>query len=214
MIFAMSELFTLQNKTVRLEPISAAHIPALLEIARSAPETTYALTSVPPTLEGMTAYVRGALEALEQGSAVPFATVSGVTGEVVGSTRFGNIEHWAWGAGNPLRKTNGSPDAAEIGWTWLAPSAQRTGINTSAKYLMLRHAFETWQVRRMTLKTDARNAQSRNAILRIGAQFDGILRAHVPAADGGIRDSAMFSILASEWEAVKARLEGMIESRG
>ena len=162
----------------------------------------------------MTAYVKSALEAREQGSAVPFATVSGVTGEVVGSTRFGNIERWAWSAENPFKKTDGSPDAAEIGWTWLATSAQRTGINTAAKYLMLEHAFETWHVRRMTLKTDARNAQSRNAILRIGAQFDGILRAHVPASDGGIRDSAMFSILASEWESVKARLEGMIGSRG
>ena len=214
MIFAMPEIFILQNAVVRLEPLSESHIPALLRIAESAPETTYALTSVPPTLKGMTAYVRAALEAREQGSAVPFATVSSATGEVVGSTRFGNIERWAWAEGNPLRKPDGSPDAAEIGWTWLALSAQRTGINTSTKYLMLRHAFETWRVRRMTLKTDARNAQSRNAILRIGAQFDGILRAHVPASDGGIRDSAMFSILQSEWSDVKARLEAMIGFRG
>jgi N-acetyltransferase len=112
-----------------------------------------------------------------------------------------------------LAKTDGTPDAAEIGWTWLAPEAQRTAVNTSAKLLMLEYAFEVWHVRRVTLKTDARNERSRNAISRIGAHFEGILRAHVPAADGGIRDSAMFSILDSEWADVKARLEVRLKGR-
>jgi RimJ/RimL family protein N-acetyltransferase len=115
---------------------------------------------------------------------------------VVGSTRFGNIERWS----------SDAIDAVEIGWTWLAASAQRTAVNTEAKILMLDHAFGVWRVKRVTLKTDARNARSRAAIARIGGKLDGILRAHMPAADGGVRDSAVFSILAAEWPAHRARL--------
>ncbi len=208
----MLEPISLENQFVRLEPLLETHIPQLLQIAQNASEV-YRLTSAPASLEGMTAYVRTALEAHGQGKALPFATVSKASGAVVGSTRLANLEYWAWAAGNPHAKTDGTPDAAEIGWTWLAPEAQRTGINTSAKLLMLGHAFETWNVRRVTLKTDARNDRSRNAILRIGAQFEGILRAHVPASDGGVRDSAMYSILRSEWSDVKARLEGLLSPR-
>ena len=91
----------------------------------------------------------------------------------------------------------------EIGWTWLRRSAQRSGANTEAKRLMLAHAFETWQVRRVTLKTDARNARSRAAIARLGATLDGLLRGHIPASDGGPRTSAVFSILDAEWPAVR-----------
>jgi RimJ/RimL family protein N-acetyltransferase len=94
----------------------------------------------------------------------------------------------------------------EIGGTWLAPSAQRTAINTEAKLLMLTHAFETWRVHRVSLKTDARNARSRAAILRLGARFDGVVRATRVAADHAIRDDAMYSILDAEWPAVKAAL--------
>jgi RimJ/RimL family protein N-acetyltransferase len=212
------EPVTLENAHVRLEPLSERHIPQLLEIAGRAPEV-YTLTTVPPTLEGMTGYVNTALEWMAQGKALPFATCApdgaALAGTVLGSTRLANLEYWAWPAGHPLVRTDGTPDAAEIGWTWLAPQAQRTRVNTAAKLLMLTHAFETWRVQRVTLKTDARNERSRNAILRLGAQFEGILRAHVPAADGmtgravrdGIRDSAMYSIVATEWEAVKAGLE-------
>jgi N-acetyltransferase len=205
----MLEPVTLENRFVRLEPLTSSHVPRLLEIAQRAPDA-YTLTSVPPTLEGMTKYVNAALEARAHGNALPFATVDLSSGRVVGSTRLANLERWAWAPGNPNAKTDGSPDAAEIGWTWLAPEAQRTPVNTAAKLLVLEYAFSTWRVRRVTLKTDARNERSRNAILRIGAQFEGILRAHVPAADGGIRDSAMFSILESEWAEVKARLEGKL----
>ena len=206
----MLQPVTLQNQFVRLEPLCHAHIPALLGIAQSNPRDVYALTTVPDTLAGMTAYVDAALEMVAQGRAAPFATINASSGSVVGSSRLANPEFWAWAAGHPLAKTDSTPDAAEIGWTWLAPVAQRSPINTAAKLLMLSHAFETWRVRRVTLKTDARNERSRNAILRIGASFEGVLRCHVPASDGGVRDSAMYSILEMEWLGVKARLEGML----
>jgi N-acetyltransferase len=208
----MLEPVTLEHRFVRLEPLSLAHVPRLLEIAQGAGEA-YALTSVPHSLEGMTTYVQTALEARAQGRALPFATVDRASGRIVGSSRLASLEFWAWTPGHALAKTDGTPDAAEIGWTWLAPEAQRTAVNTSAKLLMLEYAFEVWHVRRVTLKTDARNERSRNAISRIGAHFEGILRAHVPAADGGIRDSAMFSILDSEWADVKARLEVRLKGR-
>jgi N-acetyltransferase len=208
----MIEPVTLENTFVRLEPLSEAHISPLLEIAQRAPEA-YTLTSVPPTLEGMTAYVNTAMGARASGRALPFATVDQRSGRVVGSTRLGNLEFWAWMPGHPNAKTDGTPDAAEIGWTWLAPEAQRTPVNTAAKLLMLEFAFETWCVRRVTLKTDARNERSRNAIERIGASFEGILRSHLPAADGGVRDSAMFSLLQTEWSGAKARLEAMLRPR-
>lgn len=196
----------LENQFVRLEPLNESHIPALLEIAQSTPADNYALTSVPRTLETMTAYVQTALQARETKKAMPFAVVA--NGKVVGSTRFGNLEYWAW------NKQKGDPDAAEIGWTWLAPSVQRSKVNTAAKLLMLEFAFETWQVQRVTLKTDARNERSRNAILRIGASFEGVLRAHMPSSDGGIRNTAMYSILASEWTEVKTRLKNyLLETR-
>src|SRR4029079_11849394 len=100
--------------------------------------------------------------------------------EVVGSTRFCNIERWDWRAGNPLRR---DIDAVEIGWTWLTPAAQRSAVNTEAKLLMLTHAFEVWRVHRVTLKTDERNARSRAAIARIGAPFEGVPRVHPAAHD-------------------------------
>jgi N-acetyltransferase len=195
-----------ENQFVKLEPLTENHIPALLEVAQSTPPEIYALTSVPRTIEGMTSYVQAALQARDAKNAMPFATTA--NGIVVGSTRFGNIEYWNWD------KKTGNPDAAEIGWTWLAPSVQRTKVNTVAKLLMLEFAFETWQVQRVTLKTDARNERSRNAILRIGASFEGILRAHMPSSDGGIRNTAMYSILKSEWTDVKTRLENfLLETR-
>lgn len=196
----------LENQFVKLEPLSENHIPALLEIAQSTPSDIYVLTNVPRTLEGMTAYVQTALQSRDSNKAMPFATTA--NGNVVGSTRFGNIEYWDWD------KQKGNPDAAEIGWTWLALSVQRTKVNTAAKLLMLEFAFETWQVQRVTLKTDARNERSRNAILRIGASFEGILRAHMPSSDGGIRNTAMYSILASEWADVKNKLQHcLLETR-
>jgi RimJ/RimL family protein N-acetyltransferase len=129
----------------------------------------------------------------------------------VGSTRFGNIESWPWPPGNPNQRGDDRPDAVEIGWTWLAAAAQRTAVNTEAKLLMLTHAFEEWRVHRVSLMTDSRNERSRNAILRLGARFDGVLRGQRPATDGGIRDTAAFSILESEWPMIRRRLQSRLD---
>jgi N-acetyltransferase len=202
-------MLTLENTIVKLEPLNQTHIPALLAIAQSAPEA-FRLTTAPTNLADMTTYVESAAKAREQRKALPFATLNAKTGMVLGSTRFGNLEYWTWEEAHPYKRTNGTPDAAEIGWTWLTPTAQRTAINTNAKLLMLEYAFETWEVRRVTLKTNAKNHQSRNAILRIGASFEGILRSHMPGINGAaIRDTAMYSILESEWAAVKPQLQAM-----
>lgn len=194
---------TLEGQIVRLEPLTMEHLPVLLELAGL---EEYFPTTVPKAEEGMHGYIALALDEQKQGRALPFATVDKRGGKVAGSTRFANFEYWKWAEGNPLARP-GIPDAVEIGWTWLAPFAQRSGVNTEAKLLMLKHAFEVWGVRRLTLKTDERNLRSRNALLRLGAKFEGILRAHLPASDGGIRNSAVFSILAEEWPAVKAGLQ-------
>ncbi|MEY2973809.1 MAG: hypothetical protein RIR49_229, partial [Actinomycetota bacterium] len=102
------------------------------------------------------------------------------------------------------------PDAVEIGGTWLTPSAQRTGANTDAKLLMLAHAFDVLAVHRVTIKTDARNARSRANIERVGGVFEGVLRSHMRASDGAVRDTAMYSILAAEWPVVRERLRSRL----
>ena len=193
---------TLQGNLVRLEPISLQHLPGLLEAAQP-DQNTYVLTTVPTTETAMKSYLEAAINNPLQ---MAFATIDARANRVVGSTRFA-LEFWAWSS-ELSRAPN--PDAVEIGWTWLAKDVQRSGINTEAKLLMLTHAFETWSVHRVTLKTDARNMRSRNAIERVGAKLDGILRAAVPASDGGIRDSAYFSIIQSEWQEVKTRLQGFL----
>jgi len=192
----------LEGKIVRLEPLSMEHLPVLLELSRL---EDYPFTSVPHTEAGMRKYIQLALDEQAKGNAVPFVTTDKRLRQAVGSTRLANLEYWQWPEDSPLARP-GIPDAAEIGWTWLAPAGQRSGVNTEAKLLMLSHAFEVWKVRRLTLKTDERNLRSRNAILQLGAKFEGVFRAHMPASDGGIRNSAMFSILAEEWPAVKAGL--------
>jgi N-acetyltransferase len=193
---------TLQGKLVKLEPLGAQHLPGLLQAAL-ADQSTYSLTTVPTTEAGMTAYLEAAINNKLH---MPFATIDAQSSRVIGSTRFA-LEFWAW---DSALSRAPDPDAVEIGWTWLTKDAQRTGINTEAKLLMLEFAFETWGVHRVSLKTDARNVRSRKAIERLGAKFDGILRAAVPASDGGIRDSAYYSIVQNEWDEVKRRLEGFL----
>ena len=205
------DLVTFEGRHVRLEPLSVDHVPALAQAATQS-RATYDLTDVPSDEAGMRRYVDRALSGREQGSVLPFATIDRVTGKVVGSTRFGNIEFWNWPAGNPHQRGECLPDVVEIGWTWLALEAQRTGINTEAKLLMLAHAFETWMVHRVSFRTDSRNERSRRAIERLGARFDGVVRAASIAYDGAIRDSAVYSILDSEWPEVKERLEGLLRS--
>ena len=197
---------TLADATVALEPLTLEHAAELAQAA-SVSRETYGLTRVPSSLEDAQAYVQLALSEQARGASIPFVTRDARSGRAVGSTRFMNIERWTWPPpGSPLQRTAQQADAVEIGSTWLAHDAQRTGVNTHAKLLMLTHAFEGWEVRRVTLKTDARNVRSRTAIQRLGARFDGVLRAHMPAFDGGVRDTAFYSILAAEWPAVRANL--------
>ena len=200
---------TLEGRHVRLEPLTLHHAEGLLAVT-GGPRETYGFTTVPASEEEMRRYIGTALADQEAGRALPFATVDRARGRVVGTTRFGNIEFWNWPAGHPLQRGPDVPDVVEIGWTWLAADAQRTAINTEAKLLMLGHAFERWRVHRVSLMTDARNARSRAAIERLGARFDGVVRAQRMAADGGIRDTACFSILEREWPEVRERLAGRL----
>jgi N-acetyltransferase len=202
----------LEGRFVRLEPLTLEHVPALA-VAASGPRDTYGWTFVPNGEAATAAFVQTALREQEDGRALPFATVLRATGEVVGTTRFGNIEYWAWPEGNPNQRGTHLPDAVEIGWTWLAPAAQRTPVNTEAKLLMLAHAFETWRVHRLRLMTDSRNTRSRNAIERIGGQLDGVLRAHTTGSDGAIRDSAVYSLLEPDWPTNKSALEARLHRK-
>lgn len=197
---------TLADDVVLLEPLSLDHVAGLLE-ASTARRDTYGLTLVPATEKAMRAYVELGLWERARGVSIPFATRDAGTQRILGSTRFMNIERWTWPPpGSPLQRTADHADAVEIGSTWLTQDAQRTAVNTHAKRLMLTHAFEVWEVRRVSLKTDARNVRSRTAIERLGARFDGVLRAHMPAFDGAVRDTAFYSIPAAEWPEVKTRL--------
>jgi len=200
---------TLEGRWVRLEPLGRGHAAGLLAAAAGSRDT-YGFATVPATAAETTAYIGGALAEQAAGRALPFATIDRARGVVVGCTRLFNMEFWPWPAGNPNQRGVDRPDVAEIGWTWLAASAQRTPINTEAKLLMLAHAFDVWRVHRVSLMTDARNQRSRNAILRLGARFDGVLRAARPASDGAIRDTAAFSILEAEWPAVRADLQARL----
>lgn len=202
----MESLFplSLDGSFVRLEPLATTHVEALVAAAGES-RATYGLTNVPAGVPAMTAYVESALEDAARGVAVPFVTIDKRRERVVGSTRFARIERWSW-PGPPVPPIPRGPDAVEIGWTWLAAGAQRTHVNTEAKLLMLTHAFDVWGVRRVALMTDSRNARSRANIERVGARLDGILRAHQPASDGTIRDSAAYSMLPGEWPAARDRL--------
>ena len=198
----------LEGTHVRLEPLSRAHVDGLLAAA-TGDRSSFTYTHVPDDRAGMAGYVDRALDRAAAGDQVPFATVSVALGRVVGSTRFYELEPWDWTTLSPgavAVPATGTLDRASIGHTWLDPAAQRSPVNTEAKLLLLAHAFDTWGVRAVRLQTDARNARSRAAIERIGCTLDGVLRADRPAADGSVRDSAVFSMLADEWPAARAAL--------
>lgn len=206
------ELFALTGQHVRLEPLESRHIEPLAAAGSSDNTDLYRWTFVPDGVEQATQYVNTAISWREAGIAVPFATVRISDGVVIGSTRFFDVERWAWPVGHE-RHGRLRPDACEIGYTWLSPSAIRTPANTEAKLLMLTHAFEVWQVLRVCLHTDERNERSRKAIERIGATFEGILRSHRLAADHIPRNSARFSIVAAEWPEVKQKLTALVRYR-
>jgi N-acetyltransferase len=190
----------LAGRHVRLEPLGLHHVPGLLKAAGQDP-SLYQWVLVPQDEPGMRRHVEDALAARAKGIAVPFAVVRSQDETVIGSTRFHQLDYWLW----PERYS--VPDTCEIGYTWLAREALRTGANTEMKRLMLTHAFEVWRVRSVCLHTDVRNQRSRDAIQRIGGKFEGILRAHRLAVDLNPRDSARFSITAPEWPAVRQHLE-------
>src|ERR1700674_5274181 len=203
------EALVLQGARVRLEPLAHRHIDGLVAAAAVDP-SLYQWSPVPQGRSEVADYVDTALAWRDAGSAVPFAIVRIDEGLVIGSTRFWNLERWSWPEGHPSRR-RAAPDACEIGYTWLTRAAIRTGANTEAKFLMLTHAFEAWQALRVCFHTDARNQRSRAALERIGGRFEGILRAHRMAADYTARDSVRYSIIASEWPAVKLRLLELME---
>jgi RimJ/RimL family protein N-acetyltransferase len=183
---------TLAGPFVRLEPLALDHAPALARVGLDAELWRWIPTPV-TTAEEMTAYVSTALDEQRRGLALPFAIVDAAHGQVIGSTRFANID---------VKNRR-----LEIGWTWLAVSHQRTAANTNAKRLLLAHAFEQLGAMRVELKTDALNEKSRNAILRLGAVQEGIFRKHLITASGRVRDTVYFSILDSEWPAVRSKLD-------
>ena len=198
----------LQGSHIRLEPLAHRHVDGLVAAAAADP-SLYQWSPVPQGKVEATSYVDTALAWRDAGTATPFAIVRMDDDVVIGSTRFWNLERWAWPQGD-TRHGRSVPDACEIGYTWLALSAIRTAANTEAKLLMLTHAFETWQVPRVCFHTDARNQRSRAALERIGGKFEGILRAHRMAADYIPRDSMRFSIVAAEWPDVKQRLSRLL----
>jgi RimJ/RimL family protein N-acetyltransferase len=211
----MLEPLTLEGAYVRLEPLSEAHVPGLVEAA-SEDRRNYQWSYVPDGTDHMVAYVRDAAEKVVSGAHVAFATVRrgqepGEPDRVVGSTRFCEVAYWQYPPRAKLQR-NGVPDVVDIGFTFLAASVQRTPVNTEAKLLMMTHAFEVWEVHRVALQTDVRNKRSWAAIERIGGQLDGIMRADRPGADDSVRTSARFSIVADEWPAVKARLLARLAS--
>ena len=197
---------TLTGTHVQLEQLRLEFAEELTA-AGNQDRSTYGFTPVPPTVEGMQRYISGLLNDQQERAAVPFVQRRVSDGALVGCTRYLRLEWWAGGD---------LPAEVEIGGTWLAACAQRTPINTEAKYLLLSNAFDNWNVHRVSICTDARNTLSRTAILRIGASFEGILRSHRGSYVAGeenivARDSAMYSIIHSEWPAVKHGLKGRLQ---
>ena len=188
----------LEGQHVRLEPLSPAHEEAL-NVAADDGELWKSSVTIVPSRAHMAAYVATALKAQDTGRELPFVIVRKVSGQVVGTTRFYDIEL--------------ADRRVEIGYTWLAASAQRTEVNTESKLLLLAHAFEFWRCIRVALITDVLNQQSRSAILRLGAKQEGILRNHMIMPGGRYRDSVSFSIIESEWPEVKARLEAKLAGK-
>ena len=202
----------LDGRYVRLEPLQPWHAAGLAEAAAEDP-SLYQLSAVPQGEAAAAEYIEAALAQRDAGTAAPFAVIRIADGAVIGSTRFWDLVWWPWPPGHPRHRFP-APDVCEIGYTWLARSAIRTAANTEMKRLMLGHAFEVWEVESVCLHTDARNERSRRAMERIGAQFEGILRAHRLATDCLPRDSARYSITAQEWPRCKRRLEEMLAPRG
>jgi RimJ/RimL family protein N-acetyltransferase len=182
----------LEGTLVRLEPLSMDHLPALAEIAFN-PQIWRWMTDRVDTENDLRRCIQVALDAAAAGTAMPWATRSKADNRIIGSTRFADIQT--------------SHRTLEIGWTWLDPGYQRSGINVEAKYLQLRHAFEVMGARRVAFKTHHQNVKSQIAIQALGAKHEGIFRNHVIMSDGTPRHSYWYSIIDEEWPEVKTRME-------
>lgn len=189
---------TLEGSAVRLEPVRPHHATQFWDVAKDHLDDIFRwMPYAMRTREDFDGLVAKASTEQERGESVVFATAEKPSGRVIGSTRFMNID-----------RTN---RRVEIGSTWIAPPWQRTAVNTEAKYLMLRHAFEVWGCIRVELKTDALNQKSRSAILRIGGKEEGTLRRHLITHTGRVRDTVYFSILDSEWPDAKSTLQSYLD---
>ena len=197
----------LRGRDVQLRPLTPDDVPALAAASGESREH-YLYSPVPDGLQSTAAYVERALDARARGQRYPFTIIW--RERIVGTTSYSEYQPWEW----PVRSEHARsdrPNSAEVGYTWLAASAQRTTCNTEAKLLLFAHAFEQWQVHSVCLRTDARNQRSRRAIERVGATFEGIRRAHSAGADGTVRSSAFFSIIAEEWPSVRQRLQKLLD---
>jgi N-acetyltransferase len=191
------EPVVLEGERVRLEPMRRDHFPALAQAGRY--DELWKWTTANATTDAaMAEYMEAALAQAAARTGLPFVTMDKPSAAIVGSTRFGNID--------PVNRR------AEIGWTWISPQFQRTYVNSEAKYLMLRHAFDVWDCVRVELKTDVLNEKSRAAMLRLGAVEEGVLRRHILTHSGRFRDTIYYSILDDEWPAVRARLEARLRN--
>lgn len=182
----------LEGDIVRLEPLGESHWAGLLAVGL-APAIWRWTIDCPETAHDLRQWFDRARREQEEGASIPLTTIERASGAVVGSTRYGHLD--------------GEDRHVEIGWTWIAPAWQRTAVNTEAKYLMLGHAFEEWGCHRVELKTDVLNVRSRRAIERLGAREEGVFRKYQRSQGGRMRDTVMYSIVDSEWPAVKSGLE-------
>jgi len=207
------EEIVLTGSEVVLIPLTRSHCSPLERVAGefAQKKSEYPFSFVPLTAAEVRSYVDAALHQRQAGERYPFAVQW--NGTIVGSTSYATLDFWTWPEESAQMRRRG-PDAVEIGATWIAPSAQRTRCNTESKFLLLIRAFENWKVHRVTLKTDERNNRSRRAIERIGARLEGVRRVDMVGRDGAPRDSAYYSIVASEWPEVKSRLEHMLAKHG
>jgi N-acetyltransferase len=189
------EPVVLRGQIVRLEPLTAQHVDALVEVGLHEELWRWTTTRIRTEAE-MRDYVETALRWQREGTALPFVTIAQDSGNAIGTTRFANIDR--------------ENRRAEIGWTWVTPARQRSGANVEAKYLMLEHAFERLACNRVEFKTDSLNEKSRRALLGIGAIEEGTLRNHMVVWDGRLRHSVYFSVIRSEWPDVKERLQARL----
>lgn len=190
------EPVALHGTLVRLEPLALQHAPDLYDAGRDPSLWTYKPVPAPRSVEEMAGLVAVTLKQADSGLCLPFAIVEPASGRAVGETRFHNIAL--------------ADRGLEIGWTWLTPRAQRTGVNTECKFLLLRHAFQELGAVRVQFRTHHLNVRSQQALERLGAVREGVLRRHMLMPDGSYRDSVYYSVIEGEWPGVRARLEGLM----